>query len=242
MEVFSGIFNTILYRPLFNILIALYVYLPIRDFGLAVIALTLLVKLIFYPLGLKGIKSQKQLSDLQPKIKELQEKYKDQKDRQVKEIMELYKKEKINPFSGCLPLLVQLPFLVALYRVFWRGLDVEQMSFLYGFVPNPGAINPSFFGLIDLSGPWIPMAVLAGVLQFLQTKMVLPPLPKSSSKTSDFSGAMQKQMQYFMPFITVLFLFNLPSALGLYIIITTLFSIGQQYFILKPFKTASKPA
>ena len=122
MDLLISIFNTFLYRPLFNVLILFYQYVPGHDFGLAVIILTILIKLIFYPLGIKAIKSQKELSGLQPKIKEIQEKYKDNKEQQTKEVMALYKKERINPFSGCLPLLIQLPVLLALYRVFWRGL------------------------------------------------------------------------------------------------------------------------
>ncbi len=234
MDILISIFNTILYRPLFNALILLYEYLPGHDFGVAVIILTILIKILFYPLGVKAIKSQKALSELQPKIKEIQERYKSDKERQTKEIMALYKKEKINPFTGCLPLLVQLPVLIALYRVFWSGLQPEQMAFLYNFVSHPGVIDSTFFGIINLSQPNITLALLAGIGQFIQVKMSAP--KTKSDKSSGFAGQMQKQMQYFMPAFMVLILFRLPSAVGLYWLTTTLFTIVQQYCILKKSK------
>jgi len=233
MNILITAFNTILYRPLLNALVLLYQYIPGHDFGVAVIVLTILIKFLFYPLGVKAIKSQKALSGLQPKIKEIQEKYKDNKEQQTKEIMGLYKKEKINPFSGCLPLLIQLPVLIALYRVFWHGLQPEQMVLLYGFVTAPGIIDSTFFGIIDLANPNVAVAFLAGIFQFIQVKMTAPKPKEGKKQDSSFAGQMQKQMQYFMPAFMVLILFRLPSAIGLYWLTTTLFTIIQQYVILK---------
>lgn len=233
MEILISAFNTILYRPLLNVLILLYEYLPGHDFGVAVIVLTILIKFLFYPLGIKAIKSQKALSELQPKVKEIQEKYKDNKEQQTREIMGLYKKEKINPFSGCLPVLIQLPVLIALYRVFWSGLQPEQMALLYSFVPLPGTINPTFFGIVDLAKPNLIIAFLAGIFQFIQIKKATPKSKKDKKQDSGFSGQMQKQMQYFMPAFMVLILFRLPSAVGLYWLTTTLFTIVQQYVIFR---------
>lgn len=239
-------FNIILYQPLLNALVLLYLYLPGHDFGIAVIVLTVLIKLLFYPLGVKSIKSQKALSTIQPKIKEIQEKYKDDKEKQTKEMMALYKQEKINPFSGCLPILIQLPVLIALYRVFWKGLQIDQTSsFLYKFVPPLESINTSFLGIIDLSQSasimientrhylWLNIILIAlvGIAQFIQIKMTAP--KTKPGKDSSFSGQMQKQMQYFMPGFIILILFNLPSALALYFLTTTLFTIIQQYVILR---------
>ena len=233
MDLLIATFNTLLYRPLFNILVLFYQYIPGQDFGLAIIVLTILIKIIFYPLGIKGIKSQKALSELQPKIKEIQEKYKDNKEEQTKQLMALYKKAKINPFSGCLPLLIQLPVLIALYRVFWQGLQPEQMAFLYNFISNPGIIDPTFFGVIDLSKPNIIFAILAGIFQFLQTKLAAPKQKAENKKDDSFSSHFQKQMQYFMPVFIVIMLFRLPSAIGLYWIVSTIFTIFQQYVILR---------
>lgn len=227
----GNIFNTILYQPLLNVLVLLYLYFPGHDFGIAIILLTILIKLIFYPLGAKAIKSQKDLAGLQPKIKEVQEKYKDDKETQTKEIMALYKNEKINPFSGCLPILIQLPVLIALYRVFWVGLSPDQMVWLYSFVPNPGVVNSMFLGIVDLASPNMVLAVLAGILQFVQIRSSVP--PTKITKNSSTSEHMQRQMQYFMPVFMVIILFRLPSAVGLYWITTTIFTIAQQYIINK---------
>lgn len=231
----STIFKTILYQPLFNFLILLYQYLPGHDFGAAVIVLTVSIKILLYPLGAQTIKSQKALSGIQPKIKEIQEKYKDNKERQTKEILELYKKEKINPFSGFLPLLIQVPILIALFwvlRMFTDGLSPTELENLYPFVSYP-TLNTKFLGMIDLVKPSIYIALLAGILQFFQTKMVSLKSGTNKKQTSNFSDQMQKQMQYFFPVFTVLILLRLPSAIGLYWLTTTLFTIVQQYVILR---------
>lgn len=227
----GNLFNTILYQPLFNILILLYEYIPGNDFGIAIIILTILIKLILYPLGSKAIKSQKALAELQPKVKEIQEKYKDSKEEQGRKLIELYKNEKINPLSGIWTLLIQLPILIALYRVFWVGFKPEQLNLLYNFVPRPENINPTFLGILDLSKPSFALAVIVGVVQFIQIKLITPKTKETGKK--DFSAQMQKQMQYFMPFFIVLILSGLPSALGIYFLTTTLFTIIQQYIVTK---------
>lgn len=235
MEIFVSAFNFILYQPLFNALILIYQYLPGRDFGIAVIVLTILIKVIFYPLGTQAIRSQKVLSQLQPKIKEIQKKFASDKAEQAKATMELYKKEKINPFSGCLPLLVQLPVLIALFRIFSAGFGQDQLRFLYSFVHFPGQIDTFFLGVVNLAEASIPLAVLTGIAQFFQTKMVITDSGGSLKKkrSLDFSQMMQKQMLYFFPIFTIFILWRLPAALALYWLTTTLFTIGQQYIILK---------
>ncbi|OGZ34957.1 MAG: hypothetical protein A2V60_02265 [Candidatus Portnoybacteria bacterium RIFCSPHIGHO2_01_FULL_39_19] len=248
MTFLTPAFNLILYQPLLNALVLLYLYLPGHDFGIAIIILTVLIKFLFYPLGRQSIKSQKALSELQPKMKEIQEKHKQDKEKQTKEIMALYKREKISPFSGCLPILIQLPVLIALYRVFWNGLQPEQMNLLYNFVQSPGIINANFLGLVDLSRAvsfvteqgeriylWgnIVLIFIVGITQFIQVKMVSPKFKKGHQKDPSFSNQMQKQMQYFMPAFMVLILLRLPSALALYFLTSTLFTIIQQYVILK---------
>ena len=238
MESLITLFNTVLYQPLFNALILLYEYLPGHDFGLAVIVLTIIIRLLFYPLMAQSLKSQKSLSEFEPRIQEIQTKYKDDKEKQAQAMMELYRKEKINPLGGCLPLLLQLPILIALYQVFWRGFRPEALDGLYSFVPHPGVIDPLFLGAINLSQTSLVLAVLAGITQFFQTKMITSKTskPKSKDQMAQFSGMMQKQMLYFFPIFTVFILWKLPAAVGLYWIVTALFSIGQQYLIFKKLK------
>ena len=233
-----NLFNLFLYRPLFNFLVLIYNYLPGHDFGLAIIFLTVIIRFILYPVSIKALNSQKALQKLQPKLQEIQKKYKNDKEKQTKETLELYRKEKINPFGGLFLALVQLPILIALYKVFWQGLNSQELSNLYSFITNPVHINSMFIGLVDLSKPNLLFAVLAGIFQFFQTKMLMPrnnPIAgeKKQSRPSDISTIMQKQMVYFFPFLTIIILFKLPSALGLYWTVSSIFSIIQQYFIFK---------
>ncbi len=235
-ESIVNFFYIILYQPLFNCLVALYNYIPGHDFGIAIIFLTLFIRLILYPTSVKAVKSQRGLQKLQPMMQEIQKKYKDDKEKQAKEILDLYKREKINPFSGLLLALIQIPILIALYRVFWNGLNPKELVDLYSFVFNPGHINPLFLHIINLSKPNLIFAALAGLTQYFQTKMMLPksaPKTNGQKNAADLSQAMQKQMVYFFPIFTIIILINLPSALGLYWTTSGLFSIIQQYLIFK---------
>lgn len=231
-ELLATFCNVILYKPMFNSLVLFYNYIPGHDFGVAIILLTLLIKIILYPLSVSAFKSQKALQDLQPKIKQIQEKYKDDKEKLAKETLELYKTQKINPFTGLLLAFIQFPILIALYAVFSNGLNPEQLINLYGFVSNPEHIKPLFVGLMDLSKPNIYFAIGAGIFQYFQTKMVSS-VNKSSTSSGDIAQAMQTQMLYVFPVITIIILWSLPSAIGLYWIVSGVFSIIQQYLIIK---------
>jgi YidC/Oxa1 family membrane protein insertase len=234
MELIITIFNEVLYRPLFNILVWFYNVIPGHDLGVSIIVLTFLIRLIFYPLSKKAIQSQKAIAKIQPEIKKIQKKYKDKKEEQAKMMMEIYKKHKINPASGCLPILMQLPILIALYRVFFTGLDPQKLNGLYGFISRPESLDPMFLNIINLSQASIGLAILAGVLQFIQSKMIMPKKIAGQKKMKigslDFSSLMSQQMTYFMPLITVFIAWRLPAALPLYWIVITLFGIFQQYF------------
>lgn len=233
MDSIINIFNQVLYLPLFNALIWLYNVIPGNDLGIAIVALTVLIRFILYPLSRKAIRSQKIMSELQPKIKEVQKKYKN-KEEQMRQTMALYKKHKINPVAGCLPILIQLPILLALYRVFFTGIsDPEKLNNLYSFVAQPESLNVIFLGLIDLSQRSIVLALLAGFFQFIQSKMIMPKKGFGQKQMKigniDFSSLMGQQMTYFMPLITIFIAWNLPAALPLYWIVITIFGIIQQY-------------
>lgn len=231
-ESISHFFYIVLYQPLFNLLVFLYNWVPGHDFGIAIIILTIVIRLVLYPLSGKAAKSQKALQKLQPQVQELQKKYKDDKEKQAKEVLALYKSAKINPFSGLLLALIQLPILIALYSVFWKGLNPEELAGLYGFIHNPGQISALFLGLVDLAKPNFVFAVLAGLVQYFQSKMIMPKTLKSAGKP-DIAQMMQKQTVYFLPVFTVIILVGLPSALGLYWTVSGLFSIIQQYLVFK---------
>ena len=226
MNFLSEIFNQTLYRPLFNVLIFLYQFLPGRDFGIAVIVLTALIRLALSPLMAQSLKSQKALSGIQEKVKEIQNNHKDNKEKQMQEILELYQKEKVNPLNSLVPVLIQLPLLIALYRVFWRGLQLEELSNLYSFIPRPEIISFSFLNLIDLSQPSLFLAILAGLAQLIQMK-------SNQKKGTQAASAVSNQMIFMLPFFTIFILTRMPAAVALYWITTTILSIGQQYLIFR---------
>jgi len=238
----AEIFKVIFYQPLFNLLVYFYNLVPGNDIGVAIIVLTVIIKLILYPLSIKSLKSQKALQDLQPKIEAIKVKYKNQQEKLTTEMMALYKKEKVNPFSSCLPLLIQFPFLIAVYQVFRAGLSNGSFDQLYPFITNPGQINPVAFGFVDLSSPQILLAILAGAAQFWQSKMLIakkPEVVSAGSKDENIMATMNRQMTFMMPIMTIIIGFSLPGGLVLYWFIMTLLTILQQQLILKRQKNQS---
>ncbi|MBW6440942.1 YidC/Oxa1 family membrane protein insertase [Patescibacteria group bacterium] len=240
-----NIFNEAIYHPLFNLVVFFY-NTSGRDIGIAIILLTLLVRFILYPINTKAIKSQKQLQKIQPEMKKIQTKYKDDKEKQAKKLMELYQQKKVNPMSGCFPLLIQFPILIALYWVFLNVFKEESLSIIYPFITNPGHINPISFGFVNLAETNIVLAFIAGVLQFFQTKMLMGAKKdekkdekdekkdrSAEEKTQDFAQSMTKQMIYLMPVLTFVFAMSFPAGLALYWAVTTLFAIVQQMIIIK---------
>lgn len=248
----STIFHEVIYQPIYNILIFLYDVIPGGDFGIAIIAVTILLKSALIPLSKKQIQSQKRMQEIQPKLKEIQVKYKDDKERQTKEVMKFYKENKVNPFSGCLPIIVQLIFLIAIYRVIINISDAGLMidgADLYSFVENPGQINKTFIGLVDLLKPSIPIAILAAAAQFWQTKLMINKKKKESiavkkddskSEEPDFSEIMNKQMMILGPALTLFIGIKFAAALSIYWLFSTLFAIAQQIYIFKKEKELNK--
>ena len=230
------LFTIIFYQPLLNLLIFLYDVIPGRDIGIAIILVTVVIRLILYPFSAKAIKSQKLLQEMQPKIDEMKKTYKDQKEKQAQEMMKIYKEHKINPFSSCLPLLIQFPFLIAVYQVFRTGLNNGNLDLLYPFVANPGHINTIAFGFLDLGKSQIILAILAGAAQFWQAKMMLakrPAIKNKDSKDEDMAAIMSKQMVFMMPIMTVIIGASLPSGLVLYWLVITVITALQQLLMLK---------
>src|SRR3989344_4128964 len=129
----TALFTTVFTQPLFNALVYLYNTVALQDFGLAVIYLTVIIRLILWPLTQKALKSQKNLQALQPHIKEIQKKHKDDQEAQARALMELYKTRGANPLGGCLPMIIQLPVLLALYHVFLGSVDPMFLNNLYSF-------------------------------------------------------------------------------------------------------------
>ena len=231
-------FQTIFYQPIFNLIVFLYNSVSFNDLGVAIILLILIIKLLFFPLSKKSIASRKALADLQPKLDEIKKTYAGDKEAISRETLALYKDNKINPFSSCLPLLIQFPFLIAIFRIFRDGVS-GHMDLIYPFVHNPNTINNVSFGFLDLSLPNVYLAVLAGLAQFFQAKMMVskqPEIKGNGSKDENMTAIMSKQMMYFAPIITIFIGIKLPGGLTFYWFMLTIFTILEQWLILKPRK------
>jgi YidC/Oxa1 family membrane protein insertase len=234
----SQLFHVVLYQPIFNIFVGLYNIIPGNDVGLVILAVTILIRLVLYPLTNSSIKAQRSLQELQPKMEEVKKQYKDDKQKQTQAIMELYKNHKVNPFFSCLPMLIQLPILIALYMVLRDGLVSNNLtSALYSFMPNPGTINAMSFGYFNMAKPNVVLAVMAGLAQFWQAKTMTrrqaPKIAGDGAKDENMMAMMNKQMLYFMPAMTVLIGISLPAGLTLYWFFSTLLMAIQQVWMNK---------
>jgi YidC/Oxa1 family membrane protein insertase len=227
----SYLYHTILYNPLLNILIFLYNTIAVQDLGLAIILLTILIRLILFPIFHKSARHQIVMQKLQPAIKKIQDTHKGDREKQARAMMALYKEHNINPFSGFLLLIVQLPILIALYQIILKSLKPGLLAGLYNFVSTPAVINASFLGLINLQERSIFIVVLAGLAQYLQAKLAISKKEGAANLTPAEKTA--RQMALVGPLFTVIIFYNLPAAIGLYWLITSLFSIVQQIIVNK---------
>lgn len=238
-----NILETLFLQPLYNALIVSYNVLG--DMGLAIIAITVAIRVVLLPLANKALRSQRRLQALQPEMQKLQAKHKDDQQAMARELMAFYRKEGVSPASSCLPLLVQIPFLIALFFVFKDAVGGVQVP-LYSFVDDPGQIKTTFLGIVDLAkrDDTFFLPALAAILQFLQSRMLLPketPGPKVEGAPPGPPN-IQKQLLYIFPVLTFVFAYTLPAALPLYWIATTVFTIVQQMLIMRELPLATAKA
>src|ERR1035437_9225497 len=201
----GNIWNIVLYHPLINALAFLVSIIPGGDVGLAGIILTILVKIILFPLSQKSIESQAQMNILTPELNKIKESGAS-KEEQARLTFELYKKHKTNPFSGCLLVLIQIPIIFALYYVFYKGIKFDS-GILYPFIHVQVNMNMNFLGLIDIGGKSLVLAIIAGISQFFQAYF----MPKAAVASNDANGkvsfqesfakSMNMQMKYIFPLI-----------------------------------------
>lgn len=232
----SWIYNTFIYRPLLNLLVFLYGTVAFGDLGIAIIMMTVLIRAISLPLSLRTLRSQKEMAALSPELERIKEKHRGDQTAQGQATMELYRAHHINPLGGCLPLLIQIPVLLGLYRVFINVFKADSLSALYGFMPDPGTINTVMLGFLDLSRRSIPLALAAGAAQFILARMT------QSSNQGGQAAAINKQMLYFLPLMIIIVSWNLPAGLALYWVASTLFSMGEQWYIRRTPTHVPEPA
>ncbi|MEI8143340.1 MAG: YidC/Oxa1 family membrane protein insertase [Candidatus Berkelbacteria bacterium] len=228
------IIDAVFYQPIYNLLILLIWLMPNNSAGLAIVVVTVLIRLALMPSAIKQAKSQLHMQELTPKINKIKKEITDSTE-QSKAIMALYKDEGVSPFGACLPLLIQLPIMIALYSAMRHGLNTGGYAMLYHFIPRPDLINVNFIGFnLTKPDPWV-LPILAAGLQIYLSYLMMPKIKKEDQDPKDFSQAMSKQMIFLPAIMTLFFGRTLPSALVIYWIITTLFSIVQQLYVLKKY-------
>ena len=230
----SAAFNTLVYEPLYNGLVFFVDIIPSHDVGLAVIALTLIVRFILFPLSRRAIETQIKMKKIAPEVEALKEKFKDKKEEQGRAILTLYRERGVRPFASFALLLVQLPILIGLYWVFSHGgLPEVNAALLYSFVPVPGFIEMVFLGIIAMDGHSILLAVLAGVTQFVYTRLSTgkrTPVaqPAGASFSADMTRSFDLQVRYILPVMVGVISYYVVAAAPLYWATSNLFMIGQE--------------
>jgi YidC/Oxa1 family membrane protein insertase len=236
----QALWNTIFYEPIYNGLIFIINNVTFGDVGFAIILITVVVKLVLFPLTKKSIKSQILMKKVEPELKRIKKDFPD-KQEQAKKTFELYKKYNVNPFSGCLVVLLQLPVIFALYYVFYKGLALDTGP-LYSFIQNPLTMHTNFLGFFDLHGKSIILALVAGVSQFVQGYLATPMKPKvevvkaietPEPKTfqEQLSDSMQLNIKYILPIFIAFIAYSISAAVALYWITSNIFTIAQEWYI-----------
>jgi len=225
----SFLYHTFFFNPLYNALVLLFTLLPWADAGIVVILLTFLVRLVLFPLSRKAVVTQMRMSEIAPELEKIKAKHKDNPEAQAAATLALYREKKVNPFSGILMVLIQIPLIFALYRIFLHFSEVHQ-ELLYSFVHAPEHINTIFLGLIDVSGKSAILALCAALSTYFQLKYSVK--PQAASKDPSFgenlSRSMQSQMKYFFPVMVFFISYKISAVIALYWLTTNLFTIGQE--------------
>src|SRR3989338_1009902 len=241
-------YQTLIFRPLYNGLVGIIDVLPWIDLGMAVIIFTVIVKLILFPLSRTSILTQARMKEVEPEMAQLKAKYANDRQVQAMKIMELYKSKGIRPFSGILLLLIQLPILLALISVFYKIIPDIHPEFLYNFISVP-VIKTHFLGLIDLTQKSLILSFITAGAQFFQ--LYFSPAVRAQTRQSkttptnvDFSsqlaGSMNKQMKFLLPilaFVSTYWIIHsqFPAAaaiIAIYWTVSTLFTLVQELFIM----------
>ena len=237
-------FTTIFVEPLFNILFLFYGLLPGHDFGVAVILLTVLVRILLWPLVKRQLHSQRAMQKLAPEVARVRAESGGDRQKETQALMELYKEKGTSPFAPIIPLIIQLPIFFALYIAFRDSVHPEQIKELaYPFVENlpavqqaivnPASFSATLFGIIDLTKPNVFLALGAALAQFYQAKMMQPKNQPAGKGMEADMAKMMSYMIYVFPVLTFVIGLTLPSALALFWMVTSLIAALQQHLVLR---------
>ena len=237
---FSYIWHTFFFDPVYNGLIFFIDIIPGGDVGLAIIATIVVVKVVLLPLSIKAAKTQRIMREIEPKLREIKETHKDNREAQALAMMTVYREAGMNPFASLFLILLQIPIVIALYFAVYSGGGIKlpeiNVDLLYAFVNNPSIVNMDFLGMVDITGKSIVLALLAGVTQYYQVKVSLPEMPprdpnKAPDMKDEFIRNMHMQMRYVMPVIIFFVSYIISAAIALYFFVSNIVAILQELYI-----------
>lgn len=236
----SALYNNLLVEPIYNTFVAIFNLFPSFGAGLAIICITLIVRLALFPISRKVVRAQVEMQNLAPELESIKAKYKDNQEEQARRTLALYKERGVNPFSGILVLLIQLPVIFALYHIFIStGFPEIRADLLYSFVSVPETVSPFFLGA-DLTAKSVVLALLAAISTFFQIKFASPVKPKVKSGAASFGDdlakSMQTQMKYFFPVMVFFIAYTISGVVALYWLTTNIFTIAQEIFVRNKLK------
>lgn len=231
----SSFFHTFFYNPIYNVLVTLVAVVPGSDVGIAVILLTIIIRLILLPFSLSAARTQRSMKELEPRLKELKEKHKGNKEQEAVETLALYKEARVNPFASILIAFIQIPVLLALYWVFLKEpFTAVNTGLLYAFTPVPHGISMQFLGLVSVMGKSLVLAVIAGATQYLQAHLALAGTMKPSPEKNmqnDFQRVMGLQLKFVFPFLIGVISYTTSAAIALYFITTNIAGALQELYV-----------
>lgn len=231
----GSFFTTVLIEPIYNAFIALIAYVPGHDAGLAIIALTILIRIIFLPAFSQALKTQHGMRRVEPELEAIKEKYKDDKQEQARQSMALFRKHGIKPFATFFSLLIQLPIFIALYAVFLReGFPELAHHLLYAGTPVPEFVQVLFLGFLDLTAAKnILLAVVVAGVQLVQSRLSLGALKPTEGMKPEKAQmlSIQRQMLYMIPIVMGVVSYTAPAAAGLYLLTNAIISLLQELLV-----------
>lgn len=237
----SNTFHTFFYNPIYNLLVFIVSHVPYGDVGLAIILITIIIRIVLLPFSLSASRAQRAMKLLEPKLKEIKETYKDDKEQQAKKTLELYKTERINPFASVITLLVQMPVLFGLYFVFlYEPFPAINTNILYSFVSAPHTLSLFFLGFVAVKGHSIVLAIIAAIAQYYQVVLSVPkpePVVKGvkTSTQEEFTRMMSLYTRAIIPVLIGVVAYTTSGAVALYFITAALVSILQELYVKRQF-------
>lgn len=236
----SNFWHTFFFDPVYNALVFFIDIIPGGDVGLAIIAAVLLIKTILLPISIKAAKTQRIMKEIEPKLKEIKDKFKEDKQAQAQAMLQIYKDAGMNPFASIFLIFLQIPIIIALYFSVSSGGGVPlpeiNTDLLYAFIDTPSTVTMDFIGMINMSGRSFLLALGAGITQYIYIDLSMPKLPPKEegaepSMKDDFMRNMQTQMRYVMPILIVFVAYTISAAIALYFLVSNLTMIAQEFYI-----------